>query len=449
MADIKEIFRAYDIRGNTEENLTPEVMEKIGKSFGTFVKEKGKSKVVVGHDARNTSEKLSEAFINGLKTTGLDKIVFLGLETFGTALFYGWKNGFETAFITASHLPPEWNGVKFYREDGVGYLEEENYEIRDIFLEENFVEDGDTDVEEVDYREDYIDHVVGKVDGGSLDILMDCGNGVAGLTAPRIFRELGFNVDVLYEEPDGSFPNRESDVNDESVSELREKVEDYDLGIAYDGDSDRTFLITPEGKILQADETAYLVLDKMLEESTGTVVANVECSKRIEDVAEKYGADVERVRVGHTYLFKSILEDEGVFGVERAGHFGVPHIFPLDDGVAASAFFASQVSKFEDLQGELESIPDYPNDRVPFKCSDSKKFEVIEQLQEELSEEYEKTSTVDGIRVELDYGWALIRASNTSAKIRITAEAEDKESFSKILNKFSKVLEEKIREVDN
>ena len=447
MGDIEDIFRAYDIRGNTEEELTPEVMEKIGKAYGTFLDGKEK-KVVVGHDARNSSEELSEAFIRGLESTGVEEIVDLGLEPFGVVLFYGWEAGYESAFITASHLPPEWNGVKFYHPDGVGFLEEENHEIRNIFLAEEFEKSGsETKIVKKDFREEYIDYVVSKIgERKDMKVLMDCGNGVAGLTAPEVFRRLGFEVDVLNEEPDGDFPNRESDVNDESISELREKVGDYDIGVAYDGDSDRCFLITPEGRLLKADETAYIVLDKLLERVEGDVIANVECSRRLEQVAEKHGSSVKRVRVGHTYLFKAIRDEGAVFGVEKAGHFAVPEIFPLDDGVAASAFFTAMVSLFDSLEEEVDEMPKYYGDRIPFKCPDSRKFEVVERLQKELSEQYEDTSTVDGIRVEKEKGWILIRASNTSPKIRITVEAETEKDYEKLREEFAGKLERAIEE---
>ena len=446
MGDIQDIFRAYDIRGNAEKELTPEVMEKIGKAYGTFLG--SGEKVVLGHDARNSSEELSEAFIRGLRSTDVDEIVDLGLEPFGVVLFYGWEAGYESAFITASHLPPEWNGVKFYHPDGVGFLEEENHEIRDIFLKEEFaVSDSETEVVEKDFRQEYIDYVVSKIgEREEMKVLMDCGNGVAGLTAPEVFRKLGFEVDVLNEEPDGDFPSRESDVNDESISELREKVRDYDIGVAYDGDSDRCFLITPEGRLLKADETAYIVLDKLLEKVDGNVIANVECSRRLEQVAEKHGSTVKRVRVGHTYLFKAIRDEGAVFGVEKAGHFAVPEIFPLDDGVAASAFFTAMASLFGSFEEEVERMPKYYGDRIPFECPDSEKFDVVRKLQKQLSEEYENTSTVDGIRVEKDEGWILIRASNTSPKIRITVEAETEEDFESLRKEFSTKLEKAIEE---
>ncbi len=447
MTEIREIFRAYDIRGNTEENLTFEVMEKIGKAFGTFIDKKGYKKVVVGHDARNTSIKLKKAFITGIKSSKVKRIVDLGLEPFGTVLYYGWKRGFETAYITASHLPPMWNGVKFYHSNGVGYLEEENNQIRDIFLEESFEEGSEAKVLKDDVRDEYIDYVVENVTGGDLDVVIDCGNGVAGLTAPDILDDLGFNVDVLHGKPDGDFPNRESDVNEESISKMLEIIEDYDIGMAYDGDSDRCFIITNNGELLRADETAYLVLEKLLEEKKGDVVANVECSRRIEDVAEKHGSKVKRVRVGHTYLFKAIKENEAIFGVERAGHFAVPQIFPLDDGVAASALFASKISEFEDIEEELDDMPEYFGDRIPFKCPDSDKFEVVEKIKDKLVNEYEETSTVDGVRVELENGWVLIRASNTSPKIRITMEAKTEKDYREIKSEFSNKLEQTINEV--
>ncbi|MDY6777387.1 MAG: hypothetical protein SVU32_01865 [Candidatus Nanohaloarchaea archaeon] len=443
--ELEEMFRAYDIRGNTESVLTPDVMRRIGKAYGSLLDWLNKEEVVVGHDARNTSDGLSEAFIGGVEDTGR-YVVDLRREPFGVVLFYAWRNDIESAYITASHLPKQWNGVKFYHPNGVGYTAEENEEVRDLFMNESFVE-GDGTVEEMDVREEYLDFVRSQVDGGDASVLLDCGNGVAGLTAPELFRKAGFDVTTLFEEPDGSFPNRESDITDESVSRLREEVADHDFGIAYDGDSDRCALVTREGRLLEADETAAIVLEEFLREREGTIIANVECSRMIEDVAERHGCTVERVRVGHTYLYKAVHDHDAIFGVEKAGHFAVPHVFPLDDAVAASLFFASQVDAMDrTLEEVVEDLPDYHSDRIAFECPDDRKFDVVNTLTEEFRKEYDQTTTIDGIRVDLEEGWVLIRASNTSPKIRLTLEAEDREAFERLRERFSSRLERAIED---
>ncbi|MDY6789113.1 MAG: hypothetical protein SVV03_04080 [Candidatus Nanohaloarchaea archaeon] len=443
--DLESIFRAYDIRG--KDQLTPEVMEKIGKSYGTYLKRRGDTeKVVVAHDMRNNSEELYTAFITGLANTGIERIVELGMEPFGVALYYGWVERIETAYITASHLSREWNGVKFYHPSGVGYTEEENMAVKELFFEGDF-ELGPCEVESADPRDVYIDYLSSKVSPGRMEVVLDCGNGVAGLTAPQVFERSGFEVETLFGEPDGDFPNRDSEITDETITELKREVTDSDLGIAYDGDSDRCSIVTPSGRLLEADETAYIVLDEILGQKKHTqgfadkIVANVECSMMLEEVAERHGFEIVRERVGHTYLYKSLLENNAVFGVEKAGHFAVPQIFPLDDAVAASLFFASAISRMDiSLEEKLEEMPEYFSDRIAFECRDEEKFKVVEALKEELSEEYKNVTTIDGVRVDLKDGWILIRASNTSPKIRLTVEAENREEFENLKKKFSKTI---------
>ncbi|MDY6771468.1 MAG: hypothetical protein SV186_05970 [Candidatus Nanohaloarchaea archaeon] len=446
--EIRAMFRAYDIRGNTDEGLTPEVMERIGKAYGTFLhREADHDEVSVGRDARNTSRELHRAFINGLRTTPVGTIHDLGLQPFGVVLYHAWSEGNEAAFITASHLSKEWNGVKFYHPDGVGYEADENEQIRDIFDAEDFAE-GDAELEAASPREEYLDYLVETIDGGDLDIVLDCGNGVGGLTAPHLFKRLGFDVDTLFEEPDGDFPNRASDITDESMAAMKEEVGDHDLGIAYDGDSDRCGLITPSGRVLSADETAYLVLDQLLEERPGPVIANVECSRMVEEVATEHGCEVERIRVGHPYLYNAVRELDAVFGVEKAGHFAVPHVFNLDDAVAASAVFASLLADSErSIQEQVDDLPTYHGHREAFDCLDSTKFDVVAALQERYAEEYEDTNTIDGVRVDLDDGWILVRASNTSPKIRLTVEAESEDAADELKQRFADDLEQAIEEM--
>lgn len=449
-ATLRSIFRAYDIRGKKDQ-LTPKVMEEIGRSYGTYLKRNGDTeRVVVAHDMRDSSEELYSAFITGLANTGIEKIVELGLEPFGVALYYGWKEEMETAYITASHLSKEWNGIKFYHSSGVGYTEEENKEVEELFFKKDF-ETGVSRVESESVRGDYMGFLISKVEPEDLEVVLDCGNGVAGLTAPDVFHRAGFDTEVLFEDPDGSFPNRSSEITDDTIEDLKEKVKGKDVGIAYDGDSDRCSLVAPSGRLLEADETAYIILEQILGQEKYTrgfaekIVANVECSMMLEEVAERHGFEVVRERVGHTYLYKSLLENDAAFGVEKAGHFAAPQIFPLDDAVAVSLFFASVISNMDStIDEELEEMPEYFSDRMAFECSDKEKFDVVEEIKEEVDQEYPNVTTVDGVRVDMEEGWILIRASNTSPKIRLTVEAKSRESFNELKNKFSNILEDHI-----
>lgn len=441
---LEDMFRAYDIRGNTQEDLTPDVMENIGRAYATGLEADA---TIVGHDARNTSPKLAEAFIRGVNSAGVE-VVDAGFAPYGPILYAGWEEVLPSAFITASHLPKKWNGVKFAHGTGIGYTEEENRQVRDRFFDHRFRK-GAGERHEIDVLGPYKEHLLSKVDIGDIKILMDCGNGSAGVIAPELFRAAGVDLDTMHEQPDGSFPNRESDVTEDSLSLLKDvvKSEDYDMGIAYDGDADRVAVVDEKGRLLSAEQLAAVLLPFITEQNDGPVIANVECSRMLENVAHQYNRQVVRVRVGHTYLFKAMQEHDACLGVEKSGHMGVPHILPLDDGIATSLYAAAVISNMErPLADVVEDLPEYYRGRFTYTVPDDEKFEVVQIVQDWLTNEFRNTNTMDGVRVDMDEGWVLIRASNTSPKIRLTVESESSERFEKMHREFTEILQDAIEE---
>lgn len=442
---IEDIFRAYDVRGKVPEELDGEVMERIGKALGTLLREEGEGKAGVGMDVRESSPGLKSALVRGLTSTGVD-VVDAGLVPYGALLFHARGNSLPSAYVTASHLPKGSNGVKFAQPDGTGYTEEENMEVRERFFDEDF-DGGEGRVEEVDVLEAYRGHISESVDIGDISVLMDPGNGAASVVAPDVLWDAGAKLEVLNGDEDGSFPGRESDVKEETLGELMEMMEggDFDIGFAYDGDADRLAVVDDSGKLLSAEETAYIALEKLVETEDGPIVANVECSRAIEEAAERFGVDVVRTRVGHSYVFREVLQRGACIGVEYSGHIGIPKIFPLDDGIAASLYIAYVVSGMDTpLSERVERIPSYQRGRVSFDVPDSDKFEMVEKLADELEREYDNTGRMDGVRVEMDEGWVLIRASNTSPVIRMTLEAETEKDFEELKREFSGRIEDAI-----
>lgn len=440
---LNDIFRAYDIRGTNDE-LSDEIMEEIGKAFGTYVFQHGHEQVVVGHDMRETSRAYYKGFIEGLEHSPVTTIAAVGQEPFGVVQFHGWDEQMEIAYITASHLPPEWNGVKFYHQTGVGYAEEENMAIRDLILEDD-LEDGTVIAHTpTDAREAYIEYLSDAISDIDLDVVLDCGNGMAGETAPELFERHGASVTPLFAEPDGSFPNRTSDVSEESLSVLAETVGEHDLGIAFDGDADRCAFMLPDGRLLEADELAALVLDEILPETEGPVIANVECSSLLDWVTDKHDTELQRVRVGHTYLLEAAVGNDAVFGVEKSGHFTVPQILPLDDGVATALYMASVIAEMDEpITERFEALPETYRDRIAFECPDEEKFDVVERIGQRVLGMGEIT-TIDGVRVDRAEGWVLVRASNTSPKVRLTVESETEDGFEELKQSFSQMIEQEI-----
>ena len=442
------IFRAYDIRGVYGEDITEKTMEIIGNSLGRFLEDK---KVVLGRDPRRSGEKLSAAFSGGFMKTGKD-VADVGMVPLGVGSLYAWRRKLPFAYITASHLTREWNGVKFFRKDAVGFLEEDNNKVRDLSLEGRVVETGRGKTERVDTDgavEDYVNFLLSKIrPKRRLSVVIDCGNGAAGLVARRLFERAGFGVEMVFEEPDGDFPNRSPDNFEDPLREVRRSVKKAEIGIAYDGDGDRAVIIDSNGVSLTPEQTSYIILSDLLKEQKGPVVANVECTRGIDMIAEQFRREVKRVRVGHTFLMNSVKKWKASFGVESSGHYVIPSIFPADDSLAVSYYFACVLSgKGENLSDMARRVPSYPFRRVNFDCDDDKKFLVIERLREKMKSGFSNVNTIDGVRVDLDDGWVLIRASNTSPAIRLTVEGKNEKTFRNIRDRFSVMLNEAINSV--
>jgi phosphomannomutase len=433
---LKEIFRAYDIRGIYGTQLT----EKIARGVGNVVHNFVDGSIVLGRDNRISSPAVHKAFLEGALEAGL-KVTDVGVVPNGVASFAGWVAQKPIAYITASHLDPEWNGIKLFHENGVGFSEEENSRIGELVLKEKFVRRQGGGVTALDMIDEYKKYLISKIvkikSARKLDVVLDCGNGTAGLVSPSLFAEAGFDVRTINEGPDGKFPNRKPDIKPEVLSEIKKEARSADLGIAYDGDADRMVLVDDLGRILEPEQTAALILKGLGE---GQVVANVECSRSIDSVAHA----VHRIQVGHSYLVKYSLQRGAMLGFERSGHFIIPSLIPRDDAIAVSLFAASVLATQDKKLSEIvNTIPTYPCKRVNFSCPDKIKFDVIARITSRLKRKY-KVNDLDGVRIDMPAGWALIRASNTSPNIRLTCEANTEQEMQKLLQKFGTIIQEEI-----
>ena len=253
----KSMFRAYDVRGVYGKDLTDDVMEAIGNAFAAqFVKDD----IVMGMDGRNSGPSLKNAFISGVNKAGKN-VIDVGVVPRGVCLFAAWKKGKPSAYITASHLGEEWNGVKFAKGSGTEFFEEDNYRIRDVVLSGKVTEASEKGkVGTLQAIEDYRKHILSKIPkpARKLKVVIDCGNGTGGLVAPELFRELGFEVKVLFEKVDGSFPNRPSEIDEKVLGKLKEEVKSADLGVAYDGDADRMSLMDENDRLLYNNPLHFL-----------------------------------------------------------------------------------------------------------------------------------------------------------------------------------------------
>ncbi|MDI6721469.1 MAG: hypothetical protein QMD85_03700, partial [Candidatus Aenigmarchaeota archaeon] len=276
-----------------------------------------------------------------------------------------------------------------------------------------------------------------------LNIIIDNGNGVSSIVAKGLFAAAGHDADIMSEEPDGNFPNRLPDPIDSELKKLKEIVSNYDIGIAYDGDADRMALVDENGTVLSPEQTSYLILSKLLKTEKGPVVANVECTRLIDDIADKFSRRVIRAPVGHTFLMHYVNDNIACYGVESAGHYCLPSIVSFDDALAISLYAVSALSEKEAALSEIVmEMPVHVFKRVSFECPDDVKFDAMKSMKEKIKKTFEDVNTLDGVRVDLENGWALIRVSNTSPYIRLTVEGDTKKDFSEIQKIFLDILKE-------
>jgi len=440
----KQIFRAYDIRGLYNKDISPDVFYKIGLAAGTYVKQMMKgSQIVIGSDIRQSSPPLTHAFIAGVTATGVH-IKYTGTTSFGQTLFTGGELHADLiAFVTASHLPPEWNGIKFYYGDGVGLPEDKLMAIRDLVLQDFFEVvswDKIGQVQSVDaktgYKNFFSSHFKFKK---KLKVALDCGGASMTLSAPEIFTILGLHMVPVYCDPDPTFSQRPSDPKPKNLTTLVETVKKQrcDFGVAFDGDGDRSVIVDNTGKILSADQTGIILGKYGFKEKKGTVIVNVECSKSVKEQLEPLGFTIKQIPVGHTFLTLEAKQEHAPLGIESSGHLILPEYFLFDDALVVPLKIAEILEHVKKPLHELVSeIPMYPTKKEEIECADEIKFDVIQQLKQKLIKEFEHVNTMDGVRVDFPDGWILIRPSNTSPIIRLTTEADNETILQDLTTKF-------------
>ncbi|UCD13335.1 MAG: hypothetical protein JSW60_07195 [Thermoplasmatales archaeon] len=451
----EHIFRAYDIRGVYNKDISPDLFHRIGLAAGCYVKKViGGRHIAVGNDIRASSPPLVHSFISGVSASGVN-IVYTGTTAFGQTLFKGWELKQDLiAFVTASHLPPEWNGIKFYYGDGVGLPEEELMQIRDITLSHSFDVVGWDEVgvvKSIDSKASYKNFLKSRFTfKKKLRVALDCGGASMTLSAPEIFDIIGLDTMHVFCEPDPLFSDRPSDPKPKNLTTLVETVKNNncDFGVAFDGDGDRAVIVDNHGKILSADETGIILGKYGFTEKKGTIIVNVECSKAIKEQLEPLGFKLKQIKVGHTFLTLEAKREKSPLGIESSGHLILPEYFLFDDAIVVPLKMAEVLDNTEKTLGELAAeIPTYPIRKEEIDCSDLIKFEVVERLKTEFSREFENVNTMDGVRVELNDGWVLIRPSNTSPIIRLTVEANDENVLRQLTTQFMERVTEVIENV--
>jgi phosphomannomutase len=445
---MQHIFRSYDIRGIYGRDLTDEIAERIGFALPKFVG----GDIAIARDMRISSSAVMEKITQGIRRSGRS-VYSLGLLPFGPGMFFAWKRGLPFVHVTASHLGKEWAGIKVFSSDGNSLIDTQIYQLRDAVLASASTKVDKTEAGKLDFIDntsiisEYIDYLTKRLRAEKrLSVVIDCGNGMSGLLARKLFESAGFSASAMFEDLSSDFPNRSSEPTDESLFALKNAVNDG-IGIAYDGDADRTVFVDEKKRVLKAEHLSALILEDITKSVKGPVIANVECTRTLEDAAKKFSLPVKRIRVGHPYLVSESKIAGAVLGVEDTGHFIIPSLLPFGDAIAVSLFAACALSKSSKRLCDIaDSLPPLPSKKLKFECPDETKFSVVEGLKAKWMKIYRNISTTDGVRVDMPNGWALARASNTEPIVRLSMEALTERDLTEIEKTFVVSIEKEIAE---
>lgn len=432
------IFKAYDIRGVVPATLTEEVAEALGRAFGATALREGERTVAVGRDGRLSGPSLAAALVRGLVASGVD-VVDVGMVT--TPMLYFAANTLCTSGIqvTGSHNPRDYNGFKMVMA-GRAIYGDEIQTLRKL-METGAVQDAATPgkVRNVNIFAPYRDRIVGDIKlARPLKIVVDSGNGVAGASAPAIYRALGCEVVELYSEVDGNFPNHHPDPSKpENLRDLIAalKTSGADLGLAFDGDGDRLGIITRDGNNIYPDRQMMLFARDVLSRVPGaTILFDVKCSQRLGPAIAAAGGQPLMYKTGHSLIKAKMREVGAPLGGEMSGHiFFKERWYGFDDGTYAGARLLEIVSRGHDPSAMLDALPtSFSTPELNVKCEEGEPHRLVGELVGKASFPGAEVSTIDGLRVDWPDGFGLIRASNTTPVLVLRFEGHTPEAMHRI-----------------
>lgn len=440
-----EIFRTYDIRGIADIDLTNEVAEKLGRSYGTFLPDNAKL-IGIGRDIRLSSERIKTSFVNGLLSTGVNVVDFGEIPTpilYFTVHKYGLNGGVE---ITGSHNPKEYNGLKMLVGRNTIYGKDIQ-QIRKIAEKSNFKK-GQGNYEEKNSVNDYITDVLSRISLGKrkLKIIFDSGNGITGPVINKLYKNLPFEFEILFAEPDGLFPNHLADPTiPEYINDLIQRVKESkaDLGIGFDGDGDRIGTIDEKGRIIWGDKLLAIFSTEVLKKHPGAkIICEVKCSNGLLEYIEENGGVPLMWKTGHSLIKAKMKEENAPLAGEMSGHmFFADNYYGFDDAIFASLRLVEILSNTNKPMSLLaDKVPSYfVTPEIRIDCPDSEKFAVVDEVKEIFKKDY-KILDVDGVRVTFPYGWGLLRASNTQPVLVLRFEANTEENLNRIKKCFLDIL---------
>ena len=435
----KNIFREYDIRGVFEKELNESTVKKIGYHFALEVKAKlpNAEYISVGYDARTHSPQLEEWLVSGINHAGL-KVLTMGLvptpvNYFSNFTAFDGKTTSASIMITGSHNPPEYNGFKITI-NKAPFFGEDIYALGDSVLQSDINIPDNAASTPVNAKEQYINYLVNAFGDLKLEkrsFVFDCGNGAAGAVLGDILQRLGISSKIMYEMPDGRFPNHHPDPSEvENLEDIKRELSSkkYALGFAYDGDADRIAVLSQKYNF--KGDVLALFFSRFIENPT--VIGEVKCSQMMYDIINTYGTAI-MYKTGHSNLKVKIKETNASFAAEVSGHiFFNDRYFGYDDAIYSTLRALELVSNGFDYDAEYEKLPQlFSTDEININTTEERKFVIIDELKKRLANppadfpNIKEIITVDGVRVVFENGWGLVRASNTTPKLVTRFEAKD------------------------
>ena len=439
----KRLFGTFGVRRTANDVLTPEFASRLAASYGSLVQ----GTVAIGGDTRTSTPMLKHAITAGLLSSGCD-VVDLGILP-TPAIQYAVRNYYDGGIIvTASHNPPKFNGLKFVDEFGIGTPDDMEIAVEEMYFDSEPKRVSWDKIGKVYHNEtiidEYIKETLKRVDveairSRRLKVVVDCGSGAGSYTAPYLLKALGCEVTTLNCQADGFFPGRDPEPIEPNLQDLIATVKDLgaDIGLAHDGDADRTICIDEKGNFVLGDKTFALVEKQMLKENNGgIIVTTVATSQAIYDVAEEFGGEVIATAVGDLLVARKLKDTDGLFGGEENGGLIFPDFIYGRDAAMTVAklleILAKEDRSFSELVAEL---PVYYQEKLKIECPDDEKEEVMSKIAEEIKTNTDfKLDTTDGVKILKDDGWVIIRPSGTEPIFRCFAESDSMDKAVEMAN---------------
>jgi phosphomannomutase len=443
VTDLSKIFKAYDVRGVYPDEFDEDAAYRIGGAFADFVDDA----VLVGRDMRVSGEPMSAAFIRGVTDTGRD-VIDLGLVSTDLVYFASGARNLPGAMFTASHNPPQYQGIKFCRHLAAPVGQDTGLDTIRAGAEQGVTTASATgSVTHEDMLSAFADHLLKLVRADTISpytVAVDAANGMGGKIVPAVFDRLACRVVPLYFELDGTFPNHPADpIQPENVRDLQAAVvrEHADVGLAFDGDADRVFLIDEQASPVSGSLTTALVAKQILSRNPGaTIVYNVICSRVVREVIEEMGGTAVRSRVGHSFVKQLMAETGAVFGGEHSGHYYFKDNFRADSGILAALYVLETMSvEGKPLSELLEPLKRYAaSGEINVRVGDP--AVVIERVAPRFTDG--DSDRLDGLTVSYDEWWFNLRPSNTEPLLRLNVEANTEQLMAAKRDELTAMIEE-------